>query len=49
MMSDSFIENVISPEPESGDVEMIYREFYGLESVASTDEYESSERHGGDD
>ena len=48
-MSDNFIENVISPEPESNDVEMVYREFYGLESVASTDEYESNERYGGDE
>lgn len=47
-MSDSFIETVITPEDETEDTEMIYRNFYGLEAVAQAEE-EYATTNGGEE
>lgn len=47
MMSDEFIEGIITPEYECTDATMIYRQFNGLESVVRYDEYDT-DMDGGD-
>lgn len=47
MISDDFIENVITLQSEQENADMIYREFHGMEAVAKFEEgtHKQDENH----
>jgi hypothetical protein len=47
MMDDSFIDNVITPKPQSKEEAIMNREFYGMEAVTNSAETEHDEQDSG--
>lgn len=49
VLSDDFIDSVITPKPQSRDEAKMNREFHGMMAVQHSAETEDSEQNGGDE